>query len=313
MGNKQQLQLNNETLGSILSNVLGLPSQESLKHWAYVWKMYESGYEENDGSKYANNIEVEYGTGYSVPVTVYGGTNYNFDPLTGIYTLGGTVNSYQITATVYAPQNGDSVGTEYYHIVGGTSGEKMIKSSASDGLWATVNGGTLKLYRAEYICTSNPTKTFVDYVVSDSPTAYPDGGEQDGYWYEKVVEGIPIPIGITKFAVDKFTLSADTYFSNGVNVYPSLDVPPRIAIVISPLLELGYIYNIAGVIGDYKTSATIRSGYCLASYYVNEAKGAVTDNSVGKMNYYDEGYLAMSSGISQKFKAGVEYTLITMA
>ena len=27
MGNKQQLQLNNETLGSILSNVLGLPAQ----------------------------------------------------------------------------------------------------------------------------------------------------------------------------------------------------------------------------------------------------------------------------------------------
>ena len=25
---------------------------------------------------------------------------------------------------------------------------------------------------------------FVDFVVSDSPTAYPDGGEQGGYWYE---------------------------------------------------------------------------------------------------------------------------------
>lgn len=31
---------------------------------------------------------------------------------------------------------------------------------------------------------------FVDFVVSDSETAYPDGGEQDGYWYEKVVEGV---------------------------------------------------------------------------------------------------------------------------
>lgn len=26
----------------------------------------------------------------------------------------------------------------------------------------------------------------VDYVVSDDPTAYPDGGEQDGYWYELI-------------------------------------------------------------------------------------------------------------------------------
>lgn len=38
MSNKTQLQANNETLASILSNVLGLPSQESLKHGAYVWK-----------------------------------------------------------------------------------------------------------------------------------------------------------------------------------------------------------------------------------------------------------------------------------
>ena len=30
---------------------------------------------------------------------------------------------------------------------------------------------------------------FIDFVVSNSPTAYPDGGEQGGYWYERVVEG----------------------------------------------------------------------------------------------------------------------------
>lgn len=27
---------------------------------------------------------------------------------------------------------------------------------------------------------------FIDYVVSDKETAYPDGGEKGGYWYEKV-------------------------------------------------------------------------------------------------------------------------------
>ena len=30
--------------------------------------------------------------------------------------------------------------------------------------------------------------TFLDYVVSDKETAYPDGGEKGGYWYEKVSE-----------------------------------------------------------------------------------------------------------------------------
>ena len=29
---------------------------------------------------------------------------------------------------------------------------------------------------------------FVNFVVSDSETAYPDGGLQDGYWYEKFNE-----------------------------------------------------------------------------------------------------------------------------
>ena len=33
--------------------------------------------------------------------------------------------------------------------------------------------------------------TFVDYVTADSANAYPNGGMQDGYWYELVKEGIP--------------------------------------------------------------------------------------------------------------------------
>lgn len=36
---------------------------------------------------------------------------------------------------------------------------------------------------------------FLDYVVSDDPTAYPDGGMQDGYWYEKVSEITGIDYG----------------------------------------------------------------------------------------------------------------------
>ena len=34
--------------------------------------------------------------------------------------------------------------------------------------------------------------TFIDYVVSDSPTDYPDGGEQDGYWYRKADSGLNV-------------------------------------------------------------------------------------------------------------------------
>ena len=28
---------------------------------------------------------------------------------------------------------------------------------------------------------------FIEYVISDGPNTYPDGGEQDGYWYEKPI------------------------------------------------------------------------------------------------------------------------------
>ena len=40
-----------------------------------------------------------------------------------------------------------------------------------------------------------PTYTFLDYIVSDKETAYPDGGEKGGYWYEKVVEGAKVSTG----------------------------------------------------------------------------------------------------------------------
>lgn len=42
MSNKSQLQLNNSDLQSILSTVLGLPTQESCKTGQYVWKKYET-------------------------------------------------------------------------------------------------------------------------------------------------------------------------------------------------------------------------------------------------------------------------------
>ena len=37
----------------------------------------------------------------------------------------------------------------------------------------------------KYEYESSTVGDFVDYVVSDTETAYPDGGAQEGYWYEK--------------------------------------------------------------------------------------------------------------------------------
>ena len=44
-------------------------------------------------------------------------------------------------------------------------------------------------------CENNTDHTFIDYVVSDKETAYPDGGEKGEYWYEKVAEGAKVASG----------------------------------------------------------------------------------------------------------------------
>lgn len=52
--------------------------------------------------------------------------------------------------------------------------------------------------------------TLLSFTISDSETAYPDGGEKDGFWWEMVKEGLPITkMGFTKFTYGEFVLSAD--------------------------------------------------------------------------------------------------------
>ena len=43
-------------------------------------------------------------------------------------------------------------------------------------------------WNTEYIYAEPSDKMLVEYVISDDPNAYPDGGEQGGYWYELVVQ-----------------------------------------------------------------------------------------------------------------------------
>ena len=51
-------------------------------------------------------------------------------------------------------------------------------------------------YTAHYLIIGYvPVYTLLDYIVSDKETAYPDGGEKGGYWYERVVEGAKVAYG----------------------------------------------------------------------------------------------------------------------
>ena len=59
---------------------------------------------------------------------------------------------------------------------------------------------------------------FVDFVISDEESAYPDGGTQDGYWYEKVVEGVT---GIEIYNVTPTSNTTTITINHNLGVAPS--------------------------------------------------------------------------------------------
>ena len=106
--------------------------------------------------------------------------------------------------------------------------ENNVFKGTSSGLTYSYNPTTQKM-TISYASAGTRTmsdgvnKIFIDYVVSDDSSAYPDGAEQDGYWYEKVVEGIS---GIDYGTV---TLTAQT---KTITFAHSLKTVPTRAIVV---------------------------------------------------------------------------------
>ena len=60
--------------------------------------------------------------------------------------------------------------------------------------------------------------TLLSFTISDSETAYPDGGEKDGFWWERVKE-VNFPESINKISFDSFTLSEDVVLSKDLGYY----------------------------------------------------------------------------------------------
>ena len=150
-----------------------------------------------------------------------------------------------------------------------------------------------------------PVYTFIDYVVSDKETAYPDGGVQNGYYYEKVGGGItPEMFGCTKMAVDTFTLASDT---KGMDKYinHSLEEIPKFISVScneSSLGELG-IYGVLAL--NMTKKSTLKYGTCFF-------------NNSGETYESSSSLQSISSSVFRVYgnhlwKANVKYTVITMA
>ena len=69
----------------------------------------------------------------------------------------------------------------------------------------TLGGGKSEGMYVWKKCENDTDHTFIDYIVSDKENAYPDGGEKNGYWYEKVGGNGLIPL---KFNADGYTTKA---------------------------------------------------------------------------------------------------------
>ena len=126
---------------------------------------------------------------------------------------------------------------------------------------------------------------FIDFVVSDSETAYPDGAvHTDGYWYERVVEGVAgIDFG-------EVTLSSS---SDIVTFEHSLGVIPSFAAFIpkndSSISTWQTIMNINGLV-LYKTNKSTSSTAYYGTSDVGLTETTISFNSASSSPFKNTTY-----------------------
>lgn len=288
--NKQKLQTNNANLAKI---------SDYLPHGTYVWKK----------SIYIDNKDITINVlTTSAPSTMKAvSSDYDLSQVDESFFVGyvGILNDNGTNTRLTFKDGGVLLiewGTNFSSSSNNTysynpSTQVITISSA----WSTTPSGTF---------SKNDETEFIEFVVSDISTAYPDSGIQDLYYYEKVVECIPLPDGMTKIAVDKFSYSSDTSVSGGKTLSHSLGCVPKLWILLAKEIKGASGYQLFQSIGLASSVGANRYSYSLFRYLVNNLDfsqgGSPTAPTEAQVTIYCE------SG-SYYMKAGVEYTLITMA
>lgn len=153
--------------------------------------------------------------------------------------------------------------------------------------------------------TKEAIVTFLDYVVSDDPTAYPDKAIQDGYWYERVSEedGItPEIFGCSRMAVDTFVYSSSTV-ANGVTLNHSLNDVPKVVLITVKNRPSAY-YNVGNMLAIVTATNQLSGGI---EYYTSQIVGGSASGTVTSTT------IKLSLSVNAYFITGAEYQLITMA
>lgn len=156
--------------------------------------------------------------------------------------------------------------------------------------------------------------TFIDYVVSDSTNAYPDGGTQGGYWYEKVKNFM---FGLTKEAHGTFTFTTDT---SSYTLEHNLGTRPKLVIIYTDDSLKGSQYSIRAKIfvdrNSYDSTTTNNSlgvaELYNSTYYSSFEVFRHSGDDI-EMNSFDENSLPTAYMSNNKFKAGATYYWQVMA
>lgn len=123
---------------------------------------------------------------------------------------------------------------------------------------------------------------------------------------KKVEKGLPLPPTYTKYDIVKVIPSRDTYSNNGFTIHHNLGCFPKFFFLQAgqKLTELNHIQAIIGGAGASQDNANFI--YQQGNSYTFESQKQSTYNPIEtqlQFNWYS----------NMIFKAGIEYTLITMA
>ena len=286
-----------------IKNTLGGGKPEGL----YAWKKHSLNAVEKATS---TNATTKLSDATNATITYYTSSSYTFDEATGLFALDNP------TEATLPYGSSKSMSNNIYFIVGSPSGETMFKGTSNDTSRLTQlrnnsNGLLVEPYSSSYtytVYTAEQEATFLDYVVSDKETAYPDGGEKGWYWYERVGGGLtPEMFGCTKMAVDTFTLSSRTACYNHT-ISHSLGEMPKYVFLISE--------------AEAQANNDVSFGIGINLNLVTNPEGVMTAHKIGsEMEYNRTGGFYPINSTSIKFNisnsyywmAGIKYTVITMA
>ena len=214
MTQKQLITANNAELEKHKQDILSLPMADDVKNGKYVWKKYEYTpaetiqvinpkstltYYKSDSFKVSsddynvNSVDISFFNGFTLAVAKY--------------------NQYIINDG-YVTINGGNIEVVYDKTNAILTVKGVAYSSSDSG---TLNYNGIKTYEKE-----EKIGGLIGYVVSDSETAYPDGGEKDGYWWERVKEGVT--------GIEYGTVSLSST-QNSITINHSLGVVPTKAVL----------------------------------------------------------------------------------